>query len=320
MRIIMQIVIGSQRRRHPSSPASPRTNHRASPWNFPQATRSFIGHLEGTGKSLNTIQNYRYDLEAFGVFLEKTLSSKKTHLKDIRLEDIHRYSDYLKSLGYKSNTRRRHLMTLRKLFRYLNQRKKFALDLSGQVATPHKIERIPLTESLSKLKKAIAQLPSETSIELRNRILLATLAETGCLVHEIAKSQFDHWSLDPKKGATLQIFGKNPRVLGISRELFQSVQLHKKRGGDTPWLFLGHNKFGPLNTGPITPRGIELLIVSLAPQLGLEKLTPRQIRHSFVRFCLENGMPLEDLRKQLGLRTTYAFKNYAQWQLPEART
>lgn len=287
--------------------------------NFGYATRSFLGYLEGTSKSLNTIKNYEGDLKNFETFLEKALGKgHKVLLNKITRSDVEKYHDYLKIEGFKTNTRRRKILTVRRLLRYLTKRRKISLDLGDQIPAPHKVERVPVTVSYEKLLVCIQAMPTTTEIEARNRALLWVLAETGCLVSEIQTLQFEDFQKLPEPaGFQLLIGGKSPRAVPISLELFQCVEGLKKpaenkaenASSNQAWVFFGYNRFGSLGA-PISPRGVELLVRHYSPRFGMPELTPRTFRHSTVLHWFKQGIARDEIQKRLGLKTPYAFRTF----------
>jgi site-specific recombinase XerD len=282
---------------------------------FPEAIRSFVGYLEGTQKSIHTIKNYQLDILAFQDFIYQEYSKKIISPLDIMPEDIARYRQNLQKKGFKTNTRRRKILTVSQFLGYLSKRNKVPLELAKKIPAPHKIERIPFTVPAEKLLDQIKNLPVSTPIQARNRVLLWTLAETGCLVSEVTEFRFDQW-IAAQLGESghshprLQIFGKFPRSIPVSTELLQAVQDLRPSQSQDPWLFQGFNKFGSLG-GPISARGVELLVKSYAPQLGYPGLTPRTFRHSVIIYWFAAGMSQKEVQTRLGLRTTYAFRSYA---------
>jgi len=276
---------------------------------FPYAIRSFLGYLEGTQKSLHTIKNYRLDLLAFQSFLVE--SGSKKSLDGIDSNDLESYQNHLRALGLKTNTRRRKLMTLRKFLSYLAGRKKIPVDLGRKLPTPHKMERIPVTVSATALLQAIEKLPQETELDMRNRALLWVLLETGCLISEAAKVRFEDFHSQKADTAMLEFHGKNTRSIGITGDLYRAIQaLKQKRKGESPWVFLGFNKFGSLGAA-ISPRGIELLVKAYASQLGFPEIVPRTFRHSIVLSWLQNGFTESAIQQRLGLKSAYAFRAFA---------
>lgn len=275
---------------------------------FPHAIRSFIGFLEGTEKSAHTIKNYRLDLQAFRNYLAERQGGKSVKLWALTENDLQHYRVHLKTQGFKTNTRRRKLLTLQKFLNYLNRRNKLSPELARKIPTPHKIERVPVTHSSKDLLEAIQRLPAETIFEARNKALLWVLAETGCLVSEVTRLRFEDFSEAPA-GPVLQIMGKLPRAVGITPELYTMIQSLKKGSSPSqqPYLFLGFNKYGSLGA-PITPRGVELLVKAYASKIGQRRLTPRIFRHSAVLKWFQEGVASEEIQKRLGLKTSYAFR------------
>ncbi len=277
--------------------------------NFAYAIKSFLGYLEGTQKSLLTIKNYKLDLLSFQRFLQEEYLDKLIQLDGIRRQDLENYRNYLSGKGLKSNTRRRKILTVTQFLSYLAKRKKLAPEMAQKIATPHKIERIPLTVSAIHLQESIQKLPCESLFEIRNRSLLWTLAETGCLVSEVVRLRFENWFFLEEEKFSLKIEGKAPRVVPVSNELFNSIQSLKTVSKDSAWNFLGFNKFGSLGS-PMTPRGVEMLVKHYASKLGCSQLTPRIFRHSIILYWFQEGLSSIEIQKRLGLKTTYAFRSY----------
>jgi site-specific recombinase XerD len=192
---------------------------------------------------------------------------------------------------------------------YLAKRKKITPEMAQKVPAPHKIERIPFTVSSNQLIQAIKNLQENNLIESRNRTLLWTLAETGCLVSEVTELRFDQWVYDSSGRCFLHIQGKFARTVPVSLELFQAIQELRKKSKESPWIFLGFNKFGSLGA-PISPRGVEMLVKAYGPRLGFTDLTPRTFRHSIILSWFAQGISQNEIQSRLGLKTTYAFRSY----------
>ncbi|HUP56886.1 MAG TPA: site-specific integrase [Bdellovibrionota bacterium] len=276
------------------------------------AIRSFIGYLEGTEKSEHTVKNYRLDLLTFQDFLVSATPSRSRskplartpNLHQIRPNDIERYQEHLKALGLKTNTRRRKLLTLGRFLKFTAQRGKLLESLGRKVPAPQKVERVPFTLPWEELLAAIRKLPATSVIEARNRALLWTLAESGCLVSEATRLRFSDFS-----GTKLKIPGRAARAIPISVELVAEVDTVRARAGKAPDspAFVGHNRYGSLG-GAISARGIELLVRSHAERLGAPEMTPRTFRHSVVAHWLKEGKSRTEIRDLLGLKTEYAFR------------
>ncbi len=280
---------------------------------FETALKSFIGYLEGSGKSFNTITNYRLDLLGFRNFLIQQSSQKKKkpiQLQGIEPKDLLRFHDDLVRRGQKANTRRRKFLTVNKFFSYLVQRKKLPLEFGKKVPSPQKIERVPVTVSTQHLLQVIEALPRVALLEARNRLLLWILAETGAQVTEVAQLRFDDFTAEKNSiGGWVQILGKGERKVPVSHELREEIQVMRRRSPKSPWLFTGFNRQGPLG-GAISARGVELVVKHYAPQFTDSKFTPRTLRHSVVLHWFEQGLSRAEIQARLGLKTAYAFRSY----------
>jgi integrase/recombinase XerD len=282
---------------------------KAKPIAFSYALRSFVGFLEGTSKSANTIKNYRSDLATFEAFLRTGLGSRPVALARVSLEDLEQFHGWLKAQGLKTNSRRRKILTARRLLKYLTVRKKIDIDAGRKIPAPQKIERVPETVDWELLIQRIRELPIENDIQARNQVLLWTLAETGCQVSEIGRLRFSDWDGSDAQGEPLlQLSGKSPRQVRVSRALRDRVRaLRSVEDANRP-VFLGFNRHGSMGSS-ITSRGVELLVKSYGSRLQFD-LTPRTFRHSVVRHWLEQGVEQDEIQRRLGLKTAYAFRIY----------
>ncbi len=288
---------------------------------FAAALKSFIGHLEGSGKAKHTIDSYAFDLQSFSEFMQRTKAHSQ--LLDLRLvsrKDLERFHESLKTDGQKTNTRRRKLMTVRKLMNYLTVRKKLELDVAKRLPAPEKIERVPETVPLEKYREKLSELPSESYVSIRTLSILSLLADTGCSVSEAAKLRW-HQLRDGK----IFFMGKAERDCSLSPKTihaFEKLKLeamavlkesHKSEMEDDV-CFIGFNRHGPLRVGKkslgITPRGIELLVKSVSENIGFSGVTPRTLRHSAVVEWFKSGVSEAEIQKRLGLKTPYAFRIY----------
>lgn len=273
-----------------------------------------MGYLVGTQKAAHTITNYRSDLTMFENYLkEQTNTDGPVSIDRLTQRDFEKYAEFLKAKGFKTNTRRRKLLTIRKLFRFLKTRNRVSVDIASRVATPFKLERLPEFEQHDVLLKAILALPVASDLDRRNKLMLWTLLETGCLASECGKILTDGLGIESngqESRTFVRIEGKNAREVHVSERLFQELQAfirdtHQKPGP----VFSGFNKFGSLG-GAISSRGVELVVERFAQNNQFKSVTPRSIRHSCVVEWMKRGLDSETIRKYLGLRSQYAFRIY----------
>ncbi|MBU6376249.1 MAG: site-specific integrase [Bdellovibrionales bacterium] len=273
---------------------------------FAYALRSFSGYLRGSGKAEHTVANYQSDLRVFERFVHEKLAKKRLLVSDLNLSDLRKYSEYLRSQGFHDNTRRRRLLTVRRLFQYLTKRGKLDLDLGRRLPAPHKVEKVPRVVDLVGLLNKISALPSDTALQSRNRTLLWLICETGCLVSEASALRLGQVLMGP---GSIEFLGKGARQIPVSKGLLEALQELGKRNRDSGFLFQGFNRYGPIGNTSITPRGIELVFKKLLSEFG--KITPRMVRHSVVVHWAQQGETQETIQARLGLKTDYAFRSYA---------
>lgn len=267
--------------------------------------KSFVGHLEGTGKSLHTIESYKADLVDFEKFVKESKGDPTIGLDEMTPALLESYAQYIGKERQKTNTRRRKLLTLRRLMRYLTRRNNLDTEVGHLLPAPYKVERIPETIEYVALLDAIHALPATNELELRNKVLVGMLAETGCLVSEVAKLRFDQVS-----EGSVEFEGKSPRKVPISDSLAAGLGKLVESSKGRKWIFQGFNKFGPLK-GAISDRGVEILVKACSKRIGLGELTPRKLRHSAVIGWHQAGLGQAEIQARLGLRSDYAFRVYA---------
>jgi site-specific recombinase XerD len=311
-----------------------------SEWN--EAKKSFLGYLKGTDRSELTQSNYESDLHSFERFMEEREGvslDRPEMLKRIQSQTLDRYAEYLAAEGLKTNTRRRKLLTIRKLFRYLKGRRKISVDLAGRIPAPGRLERVPQTLPKEAMIRALdLQWTQETEPTLamhRNLLLVELLLESGALLSEVCAMT---WGQIQRQGgkAQVEIVGKSPRTVEISESLMKrleafKVRLEVLRTGLTlpeipvftrgPQASFTRPLAGQLTASisSLTPRAVQLILKDLEPVLAdkLEGgipdggLTPRLLRHSAVKSWAETGVPREEVKRRLGLRTDYAFRVYS---------
>lgn len=264
---------------------------------FPKALVSFLGHLEGTLKSANTIANYRVDLRSFESFLQKTYGTTDLEARD--LTALQRYSEALQVEGDRVNTRRRKLLTAAKFLRYLSARNKVGEELQRRIPTPGKLERIPSVAPYEELLALQRALPQESSRELRIKLLIGLLLETAGLVTEVVALRFEDLVEDRVR------IGE--RGLELSLELRELAALARARFG-TERIFPGSG--ASVIDVPMSARSAEMLVKEWARGTPWPALTPRMLRDSTAIHWGRQGVAPDLLLRRLGLQTNYVLRRY----------
>jgi site-specific recombinase XerD len=278
------------------------------PMTWSKALRSYLGYLEGTGKSAHTIQGYRSDLAALEAFLGSNSPDGRIRLERLDRAALSEYLEHLKAQKQRTNTRRRKVLTAHRFLRYLVGRKRLGSEVGARLPAPFKVERVPKVVDPAALAQWVRGLPFSNPAEVRNRGLFWTLLETGCQVSEVGRLRFEDFHLDAAS-ATVEFASKDgtTRRVPVDPELVTFI-LSSKSGSVHP--FTGFTRMGP-SPEPITGRGIELLTRALSRRSELGALTPRAFRKAAVMRWHGQGVDLAEIRRRLGLKTEYAFRAFA---------
>ena len=275
---------------------------------FGRAVTSFIGHLQGTHKSLQTIQSYKSDLNQFHLYLQKRFPKSAHSLSEITPALLNEFILEMEKSKEKPNTQRRKLLTIQKFLKYLAGRKKVAVVLSNKIPTPHKVERAPKLFNLNEVTELISDLPSDTHLHSRNRLILWVLAETGCQVSEVAKLEFSDFTSGERP--SVMIRGKLERFIPISQGLQIAAFEHRQWSQGSNYLFRGFSRAGALPER-MSDRAVELVVKSYRSLFGVASLTPRAFRRTIVMEWFSRGLSQAEIKQRLGLKSDYAFKVYA---------
>jgi site-specific recombinase XerD len=279
---------------------------------FHKAVHGFLGYLEGSEKSSHTVKSYRLDLAAFENFIQ----THKTPLPgwlltELTVEWILDFKTYLEQGDFKSNTRRRQLLTLHKFLTFWVKRKKLPEIFARPILVPLKVEKSPKVLDYQHLLSCIQQLAVPSYLHERNKLIAWILLETACFVSELGILRFEHLQTQGLNNWTLCIVKKDAiRVVPLSQTLYEHLMAFKALWGNQTIIFEGMGIPGTGLSG-IKSRAVELIIKQIGQLIGTPELTPRLIRNTCIWEWLKNGQTLDEVQHKLGLRTQYAFKVYA---------
>jgi len=279
--------------------APPSSKKPASKPAYAKLVKGYMGFLTGTGKSLSTISSYKGDLSLFEDFL---LERKKDFYK-IHPRDFEAYEYWLETQGLKINTRRRKILSAKSLVKYAVSRKKLAPSDVQFVRAPERLERLPWIPLPKDWEKIRSALPKNTTLALRNAILVHMLAETGLTVAELCDLRWDQVA-----GGKLELLGKRPRDITLSAGVTAMLADWREQN-DGKHLFPGFNRHG-VTSSKMTPRGVELMFRTLAKAAGLKFLKPKTLRHFAIATWLRENVAENEIQRRLGVHANYSFEAY----------
>ncbi len=284
----------------------------------------FFTKLKTSGKSINTIKNYRTDIECFNKFL-----SEKQHsldVNDFNFQKVSEYGEYLQNKYDSDNSRRRRVQALRIFFDFLVEKNIYSENPVRKLPSSPKFLDIPRPTTLPEVQKLWSHLCREVStnvqlmpklVALRNQMIFTLIYTGGLKVSDLSGLKFSH----------IDVTGEKPRVLVTTtkRDPY-TVELHpvfhtvfrnysqmliegkKYCKLEFDELLFNANPFKILRGG-LSPRGIELIFEDFRKRLSIV-VTPKSLRQAAIFNWLGKGLNDGVIKEWLGVAPSYSLKLY----------
>jgi integrase/recombinase XerD len=251
------------------------------------------------GLSINTIDNYSFDIERLCLFL----TENEIVISPIKIEE-ETLQQFIYSVSKEVNPRSqaRIISGLRSFFSYLifeDYRSDNPLEL---IETPKTGKKLPDTLSVEEIDRLIGAIDLSSNEGERNRAMLETLYGCGLRVSELVTLKISDLFFDE---GFIKITGKGnkQRFVPIGKFTQKCIQIYK----DTLRIHLNIKK-GCEDTLFLNRRGNQLsraMIFTIIKDLSLEidlnkNISPHTLRHSFATHLLENGADLRSIQLMLG--------------------
>jgi len=257
------------------------------------------------GLSLNSIQNYIFDIQRFCKFLEET----KIYISPIEISEQeiqHFIYEISKEINPRSQSRI--ISGLKSFFNYLifeDYRHTNPMEL---IETPKIGRKLPDVLSIDDIDQLIAAIKFDSNnkerflLAHRNKAMLETLYSCGLRVSELITLRISDLFFDE---GFIKITGKGnkQRFVPISQTTQKYIDMYintcrkefmiQKEFEDLIFL----NRRGKSLTRSMVFR----IIKDLAQEINLQKtISPHTFRHSFATHLLENGADLRSIQVMLG--------------------
>jgi integrase/recombinase XerD len=270
------------------------------------------------GLARNTVEAYRRDLLQLADFLES-----KRVLAWGEVEPIHvrAYLSYLRKRGLSVRTVARRVVTLRRLYRFLETEGRVSTSPLPSLHLSPGPRKLPQALSGDDLRKLLSQPDAATPLGSRDRAMLELLYATGLRVSELVSLRTQQIDF---QGNYLTVKGKGSKVRAVpfgkwAREkLLEYASQGRPRllkGRATPFLFAGRSG------KPLTRQAFWKLLRRYALAAGIDKkATPHMLRHSFATHLLEGGADLRSVQSMLGhadISTTQIYTHVTGARLKE---
>ncbi|WP_338409234.1 tyrosine recombinase [uncultured Flavobacterium sp.] len=251
------------------------------------------------GLSLNTIQNYTFDIKKLVLFIETNAIVQNP--VTITEETIQQFIYHISSL-VNARSQARVISGLKNFFTYIlfeDYRKDNPLELIEVPKTGRKLPDTLSTEEIDQLIGAIDLYSNEGE---RNRAIVETLYSCGLRVSELTDLKISDLFFEE---GFIKVTGKGnkQRFVPVGSTTEKYIEIYKNhirshlniQKGYEDTLFL--NRRGK----KLTRAMIFTIVKNLAVKINLNKvISPHTFRHSFATHLLENGADLRSIQLMLG--------------------
>jgi integrase/recombinase XerD len=267
------------------------------------------------GLSKNTLNSYRFDLELFTEWLDKS-SSK--NLLGVTQADIQQYLSF-KFPTSKSRSISRLLATLRRLFRYLVRENKIKVDPTLEIHSPKIPKSLPKSLSEEDVELLLNAPDIKTISGLRDKAMLELLYACGLRVSELVNILLTELSMTE---GVVRVTGKGDktRLVPMGEEAIDWIQkyINESRNNilkekTSKYLFI------TIRGGSMTRQAFWYLIKRYSLIADIRKpMSPHIMRHAFATHLLNHGADLRVVQMLLGhsdISTTQIYTHVARERL-----
>ncbi len=258
----------------------------------------FSAHLaEDPDTSPRTAEFYEADLKEFARFLE---AENVARVEDIGVGVVMGFRNYLLESKRKRFTVYRKDAAVRRFLDWVRTSTDAGLDFD-----PIEPMHQPLDQQITFLEDdEVVQLlsfPQGTLDSLRDAVVIRLMLDSGVTVSEIRGLLISDLDLD---AAQVHLGGPGshlaPRVHRLSEETVKTLKSYlERRKDETPELVVGRAA-RPVTTS----KSLQNAIWKRCEQVGLPRISPMVLRHTFAIRLLRRGATLNELKEALGVRDT----------------
>lgn len=268
--------------------------------NVNNSLKMFIEYLQiEKNYSQYTIEHYHRDIREFFMFMSE---QSITGLEEVKYLDVRIYLTklYDNKLARKSVARK--VSCLRSFFKFLVREKIVVENPFALASIPKAEKKLPEFFYEEELQQLFNVCETKTQLGKRNKALLELLYATGMRVSEC--SQIRMKDLDMHL-STVLVHGKGnkERYIPFGSFAHDALQIYIQNGRKELLKKENPNDYLFLNFrgGPLTPRGIRLILNKLIEQSSLTgNIHPHMLRHTFATHLLANGADMRTVQELLG--------------------
>lgn len=282
----------------------------------------FLGWLAAErGRSVNTVEAYRRDLNAW----QAHLSGSTREVHNAAAEDLTAWIAHRRNEGRAPASVTRGAVAVRALYRFLLEESFADSDPMAEVEVPRVPAGLPKALSEAEVQRLLEVVIGEDALARRDRAILEVLYGTGIRISELVGLSMHDVDLTD---ASLRVLGKGrkERVVPLGRLAHAAlvrwldapgrptlVPDRQQRRDDEAAVFLGQRG------NRLTRKGAWGVVRRHGIAAGIgSQLTPHVLRHSCATHLLEHGADIRIVQELLGhasLSTTQVYTKVSKSRL-----
>jgi site-specific recombinase XerD len=267
----------------------------------------FAAHLaDDPGTSPRTAEFYQADLREFARFLEER---DVTEVESVGVGAVMEFRNHLLEENRKRFTVYRKDAAVRRFLDWARTSTDAQLDFD-----PIEPMHQPLDQRITFLEDEEADqllsFPLNTRDDIRDAAVIRLMLDTGVTVSEVRTLRKSDVDL---QAAQVQLGGPGshltPRARRLSPETIEALRRYlRRREDETPELIVGRAA-RPVTTS----KAVQNAIWKRCDQVGMWRVSPMILRHTFAIRLLRRGASLGELKEALGVRDTSNIGVYKQF-------
>lgn len=265
------------------------------------ALKEYLTYLQvEKGASPATLDGYRREVKRYLKTLDPSASPDSIDYQSIVV-----YLDELVALGYAPASLKRNVAAIKGFCKFMVQEGLASRNAAAIVKMPKVPAHLPAALSIEQVSALLDQAFAPTPAGMRDRAVLELLYGCGLRVSELVELNLVEYDAD---GGLIRVFGKGSKermvpiggtALGALTSYLLEARslLHTKKTVAPPE---GSAVFLNVRGKRLSRYGVYGIVVDYGERVGLEKLHPHSLRHSYATHILEGGGDLRSIQQLLG--------------------
>lgn len=250
-----------------------------------------------------TISAYLSDIKQF---IELVGMPKDNSL----IHQLSEYHNFLLKKSFQSSTIQRKQASVREFLMFLTHDNELSGFSPFMITSQKKINKLPKTLSVEQINQLVSEARPGNRFYYRDNAIIELLYSTGMRVSELLGLSCSQFQNDSQ---FLRVLGKGMKSryvpLSETAKRFVFAYLDSERKSfesQSNALFLSQKG------NPLTRQQVFNVLKARGQQIGVSKLSPHQLRHSFASHLLSGGADLREIQQLLGHSSILTTQIYSQ--------